>query len=215
MKRHDLTFVSPRGWRTILAVRGDLAAEPLVASWADNGWPLVARRPLPGEGQGVALGLPLPPFAGRRRLSFLLPPEEIVAVGSPLSLNACRTAAPRSWGPTLDRLHVLAERHAVEARVFGSLAWAALTGLDYLADRSDVDLLLPLQPHTDLFSLADGMAAIDATAPMRLDGEFVRPDGVAVNWREVREGSPQILVKSMAGVGLLDMAHFLDGRTPP
>ncbi len=214
MKRHDLTFLSPR-----------LADHPRDARrsrcraagrWLGRQWLAAGRAPPAARrSAGCRVGTAAATLPGRRRLSFLLPPEEVVAVGSPLSLNACRTAAPRSWGPTLDRLHVLAEQHAIEARVFGSLAWAALTGLEYLADRSDVDLLLPLQPHTNLFSLADGMAAIDATAPMRLDGEFVRADGVAVNWREVREGSPQILVKSMTGVGLLDMAHFLDGRTPP
>ncbi len=54
-RRHDLVFVSPEGWRAVLATRCDLAAEPLIALWVDSGWPLIGRRPEPGEMQGVAL----------------------------------------------------------------------------------------------------------------------------------------------------------------
>ncbi len=68
-RRHDLIFVSPVAWRSLLKTRDDLAGEPLVIEWVDRGWPLVARRTLPGEADGLPLGLPLPPFAGKRRLA--------------------------------------------------------------------------------------------------------------------------------------------------
>ena len=92
----------------------------------------------------------------------------------------------------------LASRHGVEARVFGSLAWQKLTGLDYLTACSDLDLLLPL-PRSDLTRLTAELAAIEAAAPMRLDGELVRADGAAVNWREIHAGVPDVLVKSASG----------------
>ena len=47
---------------------------PLIARWVDNGWPLVKRRVAPDDGEGVPLGLPLPPFAGKGRLSVLIDP---------------------------------------------------------------------------------------------------------------------------------------------
>src|SRR5271168_5356700 len=137
-RRHDLVFVSPAGWRSLLATRGDLAANPLVASWAGKGWPLIGRRAMPGDGNGVPVGLPLPPFAGKQRLSFVLPPEHIVSTAPPPALKSIHPAAPRAWWPTLDDLVALAARHSVEARVFGSLAWRALTGLDYVTARSDL-----------------------------------------------------------------------------
>ena len=52
-------------------------------------------------------------------------------------------------------------------------------------------------------STAD-LAAIEAAAPMRLDGELVRDDGAAVNWREFHAGAREILVKTIDGVALLD-----------
>jgi phosphoribosyl-dephospho-CoA transferase len=39
--RHDLIFVSPVAWRSLLKTRDDLAEEPLAAGWVDRGWPLV------------------------------------------------------------------------------------------------------------------------------------------------------------------------------
>lgn len=213
MRRHDLAFVSRPAWRSLLATRTDLAADSLVADWVDRGWPLIGRRAMPGEAHGAALGLPLPPFAGKHRLSFLMQHEDIISTSRPPALSSASRLAPRQWRPTLDALAVLASRHLVEARVFGSLAWRALTGLDYLTDRSDLDLLLQVDRDTDLPRLAAGVAAIEAAAPMRLDGEFVRDDGAAVNWREFHAGAHQILVKTVGGVALVDTGLFLGERS--
>ena len=98
--------------------------------------------------------------------------------------------------------------------MFGSLAWRALTGLDYLTDRSDLDLLLHVHRDTDLHRLAADVAGIEAAAPMRLDGELIRDDGAAVNWREFHAGAREILVKTVGGVALLDTQPFLLGQMP-
>jgi phosphoribosyl-dephospho-CoA transferase len=209
MRRHDLAYVRPQCWHAVLSTRVDLLGDVLVASWIERGLPLIVRRARPDEGDGVPLGLPLPPFAGKRRLSFLVPAEEIVSIEPPLSLDAACRAAPDAWRPTLERLSELASHHALDARVFGSLAWETLTGFAYVADRSDVDLLLSVGGDTDVLRLAASLAALEAGAPMRLDGEFVRTDGAAVNWRELRSGVQEVVVKTIAGVALVDAAHFL------
>jgi hypothetical protein len=68
-RRHDLIFVSPVAWRSLLKTRDDLAGEPLVAEWVDR-LVLVARRTLPGRGGRAAVGFTLPPFAGKPRFRF-------------------------------------------------------------------------------------------------------------------------------------------------
>ena len=214
MRRHDLIFVSPTAWHSLLETRGELAADPLVARWAAKGRPLIGRRAMPGEARGVTLGLPLPPFAGKRRLSFLMQPEDVISTVSPPTLSSAGRTAPRAWWPTLDGLAELAWQHSVEARVFGSLAWRALTGLDYVTDRSDLDLLLHVHRDTDLHRLGADMARIEAAAPMRLDGELIRDDGAAVNWREFHAGAREILIKTVGGVALLDTRLFLLGEMP-
>jgi len=212
VRRHDLIFVSPVAWHSLLKMRDDLAEESLVVDWADRGWPLVARRAVPGDTVGVALGLPLPPFAGKRRLSFLMQPGDIVSTAPPLELSATIDAAPELWRRTLNQVADLASRHGVEARVFGSLEWRMLTGLNYLTASSDLDLLLPIRRSSDLAQLTTDLAAIEAAAPMRLDGELVRDDGVGVNWREIHAGAREVLVKSTGDVALLDTNLFLSNE---
>nr|WP_283815758.1 malonate decarboxylase holo-[acyl-carrier-protein] synthase [Bradyrhizobium lablabi] len=209
--RHDLVFVSPKGWRTMLAARDDLAEDALIARWPEQGWPTIRRRAMPGEPSGVALGLPLPPSAGKKRLCFLLQAGDVLSVVRPPSLDDVRRSAPPAWQLTLDRLGELAFRHSIEARVFGSLAWCALTGLDYLTGRSDLDVLLDVRRDTDLDCLAADVAAVEADAPMRIDGELKRHDGAAVNWREFHAGASDVLVKHIDGVSLLDRRDFMSG----
>ena len=213
--RHALVFVSQRCWRRLLAARSDLQADPLVRHWVANGWPLVRRRPRAGEAPGVPLGLALPPFAGKRRLSVLVQPEDVAATTPPLPLRSARRAAPQAWQPTLDRLQGLALRHRLEPAVFGSLAWQAITGLPYLTAGSDLDLLLPVRRETSLGRLAADLAEIEASAPMALDGEFIRNDGAAVNWREIQSGAQEILVKTLGGVSLIEAPAYLPGSAAP
>src|SRR5258708_35008526 len=44
---HDLIFVSPVAWRSLLKTRDDLAGGPLVIDWHARGWPLLPPPTLP------------------------------------------------------------------------------------------------------------------------------------------------------------------------
>lgn len=211
--RHDLVFVSPAGWRAVLDSRGDLAIDALVARWPKKGWPAIRRRALPCEASGLALGLPLPPSAGKKRISLMVDIDHVASVARPPPLRQARAYAPRNWWPTLDRLDRLAFRHSVDARVFGSLAWQSLTGLDYVTGRSDLDVLFEFQGETDLDCFVADLAAIETDAPMRIDGELMGADGAAVNWREFHGGASELLVKSIERVFLLGRHQFISGAT--
>jgi phosphoribosyl-dephospho-CoA transferase len=185
---------------------------PLAARWVDHGWPLVARRPLPGEEDGVPLGLPLPPAHGKRRLLVLVQWADIVAVAPPRRLADCRAVAPAAWQDAIGRILELPGLRE-EVRCFGSLAWARLTGLNFIASSSDLDLLLAPRNMGDATALSESLAAIERDAPMRLDGEILRPDGAAANWREVHGGAADLLVKSREAAALWTRARFL-GEAP-
>jgi len=195
----------------MLDARGDLATDALVARWSKMRWPTIRCRALPGEANGIAVGLPLPPSAGKRRISLLVDSDHVTSVARPPLLQQARAYAPRNWWPTLDRLDALARRHAVQARVFGSLAWQSLTGLDYVTDRSDLDVLFEFRGETDIDRFVADVAAIENEAPMRIDGELMRADGAAVNWRELHGGGSELLVKSIESVILLGRNRFISG----
>lgn len=209
LQRHQLVRLKPASWSELLYARSDLAGEALLQGWADRGRPLIARRPLPGEAGGHALGLPLPPSAGKRRIAVNVRREDIDAVSLLPLLTQAIDSAPPSWERSVHRLNALAQRHGIEVRVFGSLAWQWLTGLMYLSPSSDLDLVwtLPRREHISAF-LAE-LAEIETQAPMRLDGELIRVDGSGVNWRELHSGSKDLALKTPTDVQLCSYEAFV------
>ncbi|HTE36772.1 MAG TPA: phosphoribosyl-dephospho-CoA transferase MdcG domain-containing protein, partial [Reyranella sp.] len=61
----------------------------------------------------------------------------------------------------------------------------------------------------DVTRLTGELAALEIAAPMRLDGELVRSDGAAVNWRELHDGSQEVLVKTIRDAALASARQFL------
>lgn len=208
-QRHTLVTVARDPWRRLVASRNDLAAEPLIGAWADQGWPLILRRPGPGEDHGLALGLPLPPSLGKRRIAVVLQPADVIRTEPPPLLDEAKVAASPSWRDTIARLSAMALTLGEPARVFGSLAWQWITGLPYLTPGSDLDLLLPCAGASRIDCQTAGLAAAEAHAPMRIDAELVRVDGAAVSWRELHSGMDEILVKTTRSVTMIRRESFL------
>ncbi|MBE7201808.1 MAG: malonate decarboxylase holo-[acyl-carrier-protein] synthase [Parafilimonas terrae] len=202
-RRHDLVRVDPAAWAAWLDTRRDLAGLPHLAGWAEAGCPLIVRRRVPGEtGDGIPLGLPMPPADGKRRIGLALPATGLTPLAAP-DLAEVSDHAPAAWRPTIDVLLALGRTHSLAPRPFGSLLWQAVTGLTYLSKTSDLDLLWAC-PQRVPTSLLAGLDAIAADAPMRIDGEILLPDGTGLHWRELHaapeEGS--ILAKGRDGVTL-------------
>jgi len=208
LQRHSFVRVDVAAWARFIALRPDLATEPLIADWVKRGFPLIARRGAGNEDADlVALGLPLPPSHGKRRIAVALPRDAILSTSQPPLLADAAHIVPPAWRGDIERLVALSP----DVRCFGSLAWQYLTGLHYLSATSDLDLLWPLPASGTLDDLLTEIAEIDAKAPMRIDGEIVAPAG-AVNWRELHEiTNNDVLLKSLDGVSMLPRAMFLAG----
>ena len=201
LSRHTLVTPSVSAWAAVMAARPDLAAEPLVAQWAAARRPLITRRPVQGDAPGtIPLGLPLPPSHGKRRIALTLRPGEICDIRPPPQLADAIGVAPAAWQNSIVRLLRLDRL----TRVFGSLAWQHLTGLTYLSESSDLDLLWRRPTE----ALLVGIAAIALDAPMRIDGEILGAAG-GVQWRELWHDD--VLVKGPDGVRAMAREHFLAG----
>jgi phosphoribosyl-dephospho-CoA transferase len=213
-RRHDLLHVAPDVWAAALASRPPFADLPLLAEWADRGWPVIVRRR--GETDDrhlVPVGVPLPPAAGKRRVALLIPPDGILQRSLPPSLHATAKVADPGWRSTIDALVAVGARSGVEPASYGSLLWQHLTGLAYLSPHSDLDVIWPIPTNFDVNSLVRSIAEIQHDAPLRIDGEIIFPDGSAVNWRELWNAhqAPDratVLAKTMEGVRLLDVASL-------
>ncbi|MDR6498913.1 phosphoribosyl-dephospho-CoA transferase [Burkholderia ambifaria] len=210
LRRHMLVTLTAAGWGAAFARDPALAADPLVRAWAERGWPLIVRRASPDEADAgrVPLGLPLPPAAGKRRIALNVAADALATVGPLPALADVLSAAPDAWHAPLRALDALGARCGVRGRVFGSLAWQALTGERYLGASSDLDIVFPLPDAALLAPLLDSLAAIDAHAPMRIDGELLRADGAGVNWRELHARLPEVAVKTAIAVELMSAGAF-------
>jgi len=209
MRRHQLVFAHRAAWDSLVQSRDDLAGDSLVRDWVRNGWPLIMRRRLPGEIDGLSLGLPLPPSAGKRRIAVRLHHEEIASTRPLPELTEVLRGAPVQWRPFLGELAGIARTYGVRAGVFGSLGWQWLTGLNYLGPRSDVDIAWSLPSRDRIDQLLEDLAELDSRSPVRLDGEFVREDGAGVNWRELRAGTAEVALKTASDVIPYSRAAFL------
>lgn len=212
--RQDLVRVEPHTWSSWLRARDDLAGVPHLAGWAAAGRPLIVRRRVPGEGaETVPLGMPLPPADGKRRIGLALPAEHLTRLEGP-SLAEAATHAPAAWHGTIAGLVALGERYGLTPRPFGGLLWQAVTGLTYLSAASDLDLLWPC-PGPVPTGLLDGLASIAETAPMRLDGEILLPDGTGLHWRELRDAPDggTVLAKGLDALAMWPVAPLRTRET--
>ncbi|PTE11296.1 malonate decarboxylase holo-[acyl-carrier-protein] synthase [Mesorhizobium helmanticense] len=209
--RHQLLRIRPEAWAGVLdrapgipELAGD--ERELLAGWAERGWPVIVRRPAPGETRGISVGLPMPPSLGKRRIGLTVPVRAVARMFPLVALEeAAASAAPR-MRPQIDAVLALGRRLALRPAVFGALLWQHLTGLSYLRPASDLDLLWPTPDRDIQADLLAGLERIDERGPVRLDGEVLFSGGAGVNWRELHAeiGRPAgaVLVKSMEGAEL-------------
>jgi phosphoribosyl-dephospho-CoA transferase len=209
LRRHELVRVHPPAWKLLLRARPDLAGEPLLQDWATLGRPLIVRRRGPLDGEGVLLGLPLPPSAGKRRIAVQMRAGDVASVSPLPSVSEVLGTAPVAWRPCIQELTELARAYGVRGGVFGSLCWQWLTGLTYLGPSSDVDIAWTLPRPEQFEGFLGDLAAIDARACVRLDGELVRADGAGANWRELHAGGAELVLKTASQALLCARADFM------
>jgi malonate decarboxylase holo-[acyl-carrier-protein] synthase len=211
LDRHTMVKPTAAAWTAVMARHPDLAEHAIIEGWVRAGRPLVVRRPSCSDSAAtIPLGLPLPPSHGKRRIAVALAPTEIIERKPPPFLADAAATAPPAWQKTIDRLL----RLCPETRTFGSLAWQHLTGLSYLSDHSDLDLLWPPRATRQASTLPSDIAEIARQAPMRLDGEIICAAG-GVQWRELTaEGADEVLVKGRDAVYSMTRAAFLSGALP-
>lgn len=211
--RHDLAWLTPRGWERASA-GAPASARDAIANWGRAGWPAVVTRAHADLGPGrVALGIALPPLpadGSKPRIALSCGAEDIDRTGPALALADAIDAAPSGWRKALTALDEEAADAGLALRVYGSLAFQALTGQAYVTARSDIDLLL--HPATAL-GYRHALALLARHARMLpLDGEIVFGGGRAVAWKELagaQHGQVRVLSKSLQGIALVTLDSLL------
>ena len=203
LSRHNLVWLSPRGWRDALDAAAP-AHRAVLEQWRDKDWPaIVRRRDANAHANEVCLGVALPPDAEGRKVRIALRAQALEVTRSmpPLPLKSVLPALTSPWREELTALDQRAV--GLVLRVYGSLALQMLTGQSYVTPQSDIDLLF--YPAT-LHQLNAGLALLAFHAThLPLDGEIVFPSGQAVAWKEwlnAQAAGAQVLVKEQDAVHL-------------
>lgn len=203
LERHQLVRLTDAGWRSVLTSPWDEQARACLAHWSRQDLPLVTTRQR--SARRLALGLPAPLCFDRRRIAFDVHADAVAGHERFPRVAAIVAALPAElhgpWAALCDAL----ARQGCRARVHGSFGWQVLSGMAYLHDASDIDLLLPVESAAHADALCARLEAAPPGLP-RLDGELAFPDGAGIAWREWaqwRRGRvTQVLVKRIDRVAM-------------
>ncbi|MBB3804290.1 phosphoribosyl-dephospho-CoA transferase [Xanthomonas arboricola] len=198
--RHALVWLRPGArWQALTP-----GAQPRLQQWFAAGLPAVVARGDGSQAPGrVRLGVPLPPDEGKQRLALSAGLDDIARSTAPMALDAVIATAPIVMQPALRALLTQANVSGLQPRVFGSVAWQALTELAYVHAQSDLDLLWSVATPEQAHRVVTLLQRWERDHGLRADGELLLPDDTAVNWREYAGSAQQVLVKSSDGCRLL------------
>ena len=212
--RHDLLRLTGSGWAAFAARDPARAAMPGFRMWADRGHPVMRRRGQPGDRPDlIPVAVAFPETLGRLRIAFELAPADIASSEPPPCLREALPGLPVSLRTRAGAVLEVAAEIGLTPRLFGSAMWAHVTGLPYLHDCSDLDLLWNIRADRDpapvVARLEAALRVLETTPSPRLDGEIVI-SGRAVNWRELGpDGPDQVMVKTPSAVALMPASRFL------
>jgi phosphoribosyl-dephospho-CoA transferase len=214
--RHTLVWIRTECRAAVAAQVADDTMQTQVAAWLAADRPLVVARQQCGEAlsNSISVGLALLPAQGKRRIALSVTAHDIARYTPPLRLADAIVHAPAAWQPALAELDTAATSIDIELRVFGSLAWQALSGMQYLTPQSDIDLLWHPQSHAQLQQGIALMARWEQDHGLRADGEVLFDGSSAVSWREwatLKSGDDQrVLVKRTSSAELVAARELLE-----
>jgi len=215
LRRHDLVWLSAQGWRNhVLRDVADSEAADCLRHWFAQRLPLVVGRQTPGESQ-LALGLAAPAVWDRRKIALKVPRDCVLYHDRfPKAAEIRSLLSPglrKRWLSLCGDLGDLASN----PRVHGSYGWQQITGLEYIAARSDIDLQLSVGDADTADRVTSLLERFTWKGP-RIDGELLFPTGAAVAWREWlqwRRGAvDRVMVKRLYGVALVKGLEWLQDQ---
>jgi len=210
-QRHDLLRIEVLHGQALAAMQGEGTRARWLREWGSRGWPVIVRRDdSESSPESVAVGVPLPPACGKLRIALQVPRVAVAARLAPVLLAHCRSAAPRRWGTVLDQLEALGDATAIAPGVCGSLLWQHLTGLAYLHDASDIDVLWRVTSLGQARAIAAALPEIEHRTGIRVDGEILSARGWGVHWREFGTQAPEMLVKTRSSAQLCSRADVFE-----
>lgn len=209
MIRHQLLQITSAGWQTLRDPH-DRQGRPwadLYEYWQRQGRPpaILCRQPADTPLNWLLVAWS---FAERRQGlrvggSAFVRRDQVLPCGDPYRLSQRNKELPSPWGPLLADLVEAGRERQVEIGLFGSCALQAATGLPYLHQASDLDLLLRASDRVCLSQVWERCRDLCLNAAVMLDAEVDFGSFGQIKAEELFSGSKTFLLKSVAGVRLV------------
>jgi phosphoribosyl-dephospho-CoA transferase len=191
--------------------------DSLINDWITEGRPLIIRRPcLTPDGRNVCLGLSLPgnvpAISSKSRIAFELPRSCVREYIQPPFWHDCIAQTPKLFVESAHPIMLAAEVAGISLRTFGSHAWSHLTGLSYLTEKSDIDLLACISERSQWETFKREMEQLKMSSKPRIDLEIVLDGDASFSWREFHETRHRLLFKGNIEVWLgmkTDVENYL------
>ena len=215
ISRHDFIWVNKHSQSDVADRIADSDLGGIVRNWLGAARPLIVRQQTErrsATANRLSAGLSLPPRQGKQRIALTIRSREINRIAHPPVLAATVPCLPARWRVPVSKLCRVGEELGIDLRVFGAVAWQALTTLPYLTSTSDLDLLW--RP-ADRIQLERGVTLLqrwELANGLRADGEIIFGDDLAVSWREWvrRDQQKCVLVKQTIGPSLRRPSELLE-----
>jgi phosphoribosyl-dephospho-CoA transferase len=195
LRRHSFAWITDSGssWQF---VQGETPQNDVVClrNWVGRGRPVIIRRPCMSEDEkSVYVGLSLPPDQVKRRLAFRLPFSLLANVVEPPLWTECAEAFSGSseWASPILSVVKAAK---LPLQTFGSYAWQHYTGLSYVTQHSDLDLIVPINRRKNWRRFRQLMSEAQKT-DHRVDLEITLNGDASFNWREFETPGTRLLFK--------------------
>jgi triphosphoribosyl-dephospho-CoA synthase len=205
-RRHDIISVDPEQWNHPGLNSGlDERALKIIQDWFDAGRPVIASTP-GVSGGALHCGIPLPPSQSgvKERIALKVPLCAIMKKSPPPEFALTIRHLPPSKRALFEAFSAACAERGFRPLSFGSLCWRELTGLDYVRESSDADLLFNISGWAEFGGLRVFLLRHGGACANFADIEICLPNGDALSWREYLTQTPKILLKNISGPRLAE-----------
>lgn len=221
-RRHDVVWLSERSCRAVaesMRRSATAGAERMAALFVTGEIPAIIRRSAPCDGAGTGIGISFPLFEAGCRLRF----AASVAAEGIRQLQTPYDIIDLPFDPCSRPFKVLAEiRQALPGwhgriGVFGASALQIVTGLPYLREGSDLDLVLEGGSPDELSEAHRVLEEHEASSGIRIDAEVIVGRKFGIKLRELMSKQKTMLAKTIDAVEILergDVMNLLEAVAP-
>lgn len=214
VQRHDLLVLTPQGRERLcerIRFSGEESADQMAELFGTSCIPGIVRRHAPCDGSLIGIGISFPLRRDGQRLRFAaaVTAAEIADVITPYALVEGAFECSVRPLQALARIKTLGLARPGNLGVYGAAALQMVTGLPYVHDRSDLDLIIRGETIDSLRHANERLSALEHDMAITVDVEVVLGCDGEAKLKELCSQQKTVLVKSMQTVDIMNKNHAL------